>query len=101
MVALEAKELGEFKTFAIIPPGRTLRINALTLRGGSIKVELTDLNGQVVAGRSFDDCDPIIGDQYRTVVTWKNTDDIGVPDGDAICLRFKLDQAQLFFVDFE
>ena len=101
MVALEAKELGEFKTFAIIPPGRTLRINALTLRGGSIKVELTDLNGQVVAGRSFDDCAPIIGDQYRTVVTWKNTDDIGVPDGDAICLRFKLDQAQLFFVDFE
>jgi hypothetical protein len=77
------------------------RINALTLRGGSVLVEVTDAGRRPVPGRSFEDCKPIIGDQYRSVVTWKGGDDIGVPEGTPICLRFKLDQAKIFFLDFE
>ena len=101
MVALEARELGEFTTFAVMPPGRRLRINALTRRAGSVRVEVTGLDRKMLPGRSFDDCRPIIGDQYRTLVTWNGSDDIGVSAGTPICLRFRLDQAQLFFVDFE
>lgn len=101
LVAVEAKERGEFSTYSFMPPGRKIRINALTLRGGSIRIEVTNSNRDVVPGRSFADCNPIIGDQYKTLVTWKGGDDIGVPDGAAICLRFKFDQAKLFFLDIE
>ncbi|MBA7483625.1 hypothetical protein ES707_19142 [subsurface metagenome] len=101
MVAVEAKELGQFTTFAFMAPGTKMRINALTSRGGNIKVEVTDLKRQVIPGHSFDDCKPIIGDQYLSPVIWNSSDNIGVPKRTPICLRFKLDQAQLFFVDFE
>jgi hypothetical protein len=101
LVAVEAVERGQFSTFTLMPPGRRIRLNALTVRGGSIRVEVTDASRNVVPGRSFDDCRPIIGDQYRTLVTWRGGDDLGVPEGTPIGLRFQLDQAKLFFVDFE
>lgn len=101
LVAVEAVERGQFCTFTLLPPGRKIRINALTARGGSIVVEVVDAARNVVPGRSFENCYPIIGDQYRTLVTWKDGDDLGVPEGTPIGLRFRLDQARLFFVDFE
>ena len=101
MVALEARERGQFATFALQAPGTRLRVNALTKRAGSLKVEVTDLERRPIAGRSFGDCAPIIGDQYRTPVTWTGCDNIGVPADTPVCLRFQLEKAQLFFVDFE
>jgi hypothetical protein len=101
LVAVEAAERGQFTTFALMPPGRKLRINALTARGGSVLIEVTDASRKPVPGRTFDDCQPIIGDQFRTPVAWKGGDDLGVPDNTPICLRFRLDQAKVFFVDFE
>ena len=106
MIAVEARDLGQFTTTAIMPPGRKILINALTMRGaGSIRVEVAtapDFSQRVtVPGRSFEDCIPINGDAYRTTVKWKDGDDIGVVDGTPISLRFKLEQAQLFFADFE
>ena len=100
LVAVEAAERGQFTTFALMPPGRKVRINALTVRGGSVLVEVTNAARKAVPGRSFEDCKPIIGDQFRTLVTWKGGDDLGVPDGTPVCLRFKLDQAKLFYLDF-
>ncbi|MCL5998557.1 MAG: hypothetical protein M1546_21250 [Chloroflexi bacterium] len=105
LVAVEAQELGQFTTYAIIPAGRRLRINALSLRTGSVLVELADLNRKTIPGRSFADCVPIIGDQFRAPVTWAgvdgSVDDLGVAEGTPVCLRFRLDQAKLFSVDFE
>jgi len=62
---------------------------------------VTSLDRKPLAGRSLADCRPIIGDHYRTLVSWSGSDDIGAAPGAPICLRFHLDQAQLFFVDFE
>jgi len=96
IVALEAAEQGEFAMVAIMPPGRTLRINAVTKRAGEIRVQVDG-----VAGRTLADCDPIIGDQYRTPVTWKGQDDLGHPDGAPVVLRFRMSKAKLFGLDFE
>lgn len=101
LIAVEAQELGQFTTMAFLPPGRTVTINAVTLRGGSIRVEVADASGDAVPGRSFEDCEPIIGDQYRRTLVWNGCTDIGVPDGQAILLRVRLDQAKLYFFDFE
>jgi hypothetical protein len=101
LVALEAPDAGEFTTVAFIPPGKKLRINALTKRAGSILVEACDVDAKPLPGRSFEDAHPIIGDQYRTPVTWKGGDELGAAEGSAVVLRVRMEKAKLFSFDFE
>jgi hypothetical protein len=103
IVALEASEQGELTIVGLMPPGRSVRMNAVTARAGSIRVSVATRDGQTLPGRSFDDCVPIVGDQYRTVVQWKGSDgeQLGNQPGQPICLRFKMDHAQIFGLDFE
>lgn len=101
MIALEAPQRGTFALVAIVPPGPRLRINATTRRGGSIRVEACTLQREPLAGRTMADCRPIIGDQFRTPVTWRGGDDLGIRAGEAVVLRFELDQARIFALDFE
>ncbi len=96
LVALEALERGEFAMVAIMPPGRKLLINAVTKRAGEIRVQVDGVNG-----RTLDDCDPIIGDQYRKKVTWKGNADLGHEERKPIRLRFRMEKAQLFGLEFE
>ncbi len=100
LIALEATERGQFSTFLFIPPGRKIQVNALTLRGGGIRAEIVDYEGKIVPGRSFEDCPLISGDHYKTPITWNGGDDIGVGEGKPIRIRFQLDQAKLYFLDF-
>jgi len=101
LVALEAPERGEFTTVGLMPPGRKLRINALTQRAGSILVEVAGLDGKAIPGRAFGDAIPIIGDQHWTPVAWKEHDDLGNDEGRAIILRFRMDKARIYGLEFE
>lgn len=101
LVALEAAESGQFATMALMPPGRKLRINAVTKRAGSILVEVASLNGRPLAGRSFSDAKPLFGDIYREYVSWGGLADIGSPEGAPVILRFRLSQAQLYALEFD
>jgi hypothetical protein len=103
IVALEAPELGEFTTVGLMPPGRRLRINAVTMRAGSIRVAVLTRDGRFLPDRSFEESIPIIGDQYRAIVKWKGEDgdDLGFGEDEPICLRFKMDQAKIFGLEFE
>ncbi len=66
LVAVEATDHGEFTMIPIIASGKRLKINALTLRTGWVKVEVVGKDGRGLA-----DCVPIVGDQHWTRVTWK------------------------------
>lgn len=101
LIALQADEEGYFCTVAIMPPGRKLLINAVTRRAGSIKVAVSDVHGRVLAERSFDDCEPIVGDVYRRPVRWKSGEQLGCAENEAITLQIKMDRARLFSLDFE
>ena len=101
LVAVEAKELGEFTTVGIMPPGRKLRINALTQRAGGIRVEIATLLDEALPGRGFAECMPIQGDQFWTPVTWNGQDDLGCGINQPIIVRFKMDHAKLFGLQFE
>ena len=101
IVALEAADRGEFATVRIMPPGRTLRINAVTMRTGNIRVEVANKNGVPFPGHAFADAVPIQGDQYRTALQWGDTTDLGFAEGEPIILRFRMDRARLFSLDFE
>ena len=99
LVALEA-EYGEFATVAIMPPGRRLRINALTGRAGSILVEVAGFDQQALPQRSFQEATPVFGDLHWAPLTWKGQEDLGNPEGSPIMLRFRLDHAQIFGLEF-
>jgi len=101
LVGIEAPEVGEFSTVAFILPGSKLRINALTKRAGYIKVEVVDFDGNPIKGHTFEDSDPIIGDQYRKIVTWNEDSDLGVAPGTPVWFRFKMKFAKLYCLDFE
>ena len=55
MIALEAPDHGEFTTITVIAPGKRLKINALTLRAGWIKVEVAGVKWPSL-GRLHSDC---------------------------------------------
>jgi hypothetical protein len=99
IVALEA-DYGEFTTVAIVPKGRRLLINALTKRSGSVRVEVAGLDGKALPQRSFQEATPLFGDLPWTPLTWNGQDDLGYKEGSPIMLRFRLDHAQLFGLEF-
>ncbi len=96
MVAVEAEDHGEFTMITLVPPGKRLEINALTLRTGWVKVGVLGVDGHGLA-----DCVPIVGDQHGTRVTWKGGDDLGVGEGKPITLRIEMKQAKLYGLEFE
>ncbi len=100
LVGLEADDRGEFATAAIFPPGRKLLINAVVKRAGSLRVEVAGLDGAPIPGRSFADADPIVGDQYRKPLTWKGQETLLPQDNTPVFLRFRMDRATLFGLDF-
>ena len=97
----EAKELRESTTADIMPPGRKLRVIALTQRAGGIRVEITMLSDNELPGRGFADRRPIQGDQFRTLVTWTGQDALGCGTNQPIIIRVKMDHARLFGIQFE
>ncbi len=101
LIGLEAEEEGEFATMAIVLPGTKMRVNALTKRVGHILIEVADYDGNRLPGRSFEDADPIVGDQFRTSVSWNGESELGVEKGTPVILRFRMKMAEIFFIDFE
>jgi len=85
---------------AIVPPGRKLLVNAVVKRAGSLLVEVAGLDGTPLPGRTFADADPIVGDQYRKALTWKGQDTLAPQANVPILLRFRMDRATLFGLDF-
>jgi hypothetical protein len=101
LMGIEAPERGEFATAVVIPPGKKLLINAVTRRAGSVRVEAARPDGRPIPGRRFEDCVPLFGDCYCEPVRWKGHPDLGVERDEPVMLRFKLERAKIYFVDFE
>ena len=75
-------------------PGGRLFINAAA-PNGSVRVRVTDLRRQLIAGFDYVDCEPFNGDAVRHPVTWSGAD-IAALEGELIRLEFKFDNADLF-----
>lgn len=96
LVAVAADDHGEFTMIPFVVPGKSLRINALTLRTGYVKVEVMGSKG-----RSLAECIPIVGDQHWARVRWTGAENLGVEPGQAVTLRVELKQAKLFGIEFD
>ncbi len=100
LVALEAADTGEFATVGLMAPGRKLKLNAVVKRGGSLRVEVAGLTGKTLAGRSFADSMRVVGDWHYRTMAWRGEEDLGNPEGTAVMLRFRMDRAALYGLEF-
>jgi len=103
IAAIEAPEKGQFATAAIIPKGDRLYLNARTKRTGNIRVaaQYGSCPGSFKQYYTFEDSIPIVGDQPRALVRWENADDLGIEPGEPVILLFKMEQAEIFSLEFE
>lgn len=107
--SLEAMTEGGFTTAPFTFSGGRLKINAWTRFRGEIEIEVLDATnqtntfaGDVAAGRSFGDCDPITGHELLShTVTWKGESDLSALAGRPVRLRFRMKRARLYAVWFE
>lgn len=96
MMALEAEGHGEFTMIPIVPKGKTLKVNAVIRRAGWIKVQVAgDSN------RTFDACDPLVGDQHWTALSWGGDTEAIQDLAHPVMLQVQLYQAQLFGLEFK
>ncbi|HWB55143.1 MAG TPA: hypothetical protein VG722_13155, partial [Tepidisphaeraceae bacterium] len=96
MVALEAAQHGQFTMIPLVVPGSKLKINAVTLRTGWIKVGVLGKDG-----RSIEDCVPLVGDQVWKQVKWKHAADLGIKPDEPVTLVFELYEAKIFGLQFD
>ena len=101
VIALEAEQYGEFSTKKVQLQGDTLRLNARTRHVGRVRVEVVGGDNEVIAGRSFADCDHINGDFTGRVVTWRGDSSLGRGPDEPLAFRVKLSHGQLFSMRFE
>ena len=62
---------GRFRTFQLAIEQRRVHLNFKTVPGGSVKVQVMDRKYQPLPGRSFEDCDWLVGDHLDREVTWQ------------------------------
>lgn len=96
LMAIEAPERGEFTLAPVKLAGTRLSLNMLSERTGQIRVEVRDEAFKVVPGRSFADCDPVIGDHPAATVSWKGNADLASHRGKTVYLSFQMRAAKLF-----
>ena len=91
---------GELITRPLTFSGKSLFLNFATSAAGKIQVELQDASGQPLQGFSLDDCDEVFGDAIERPVTWRSGRDPGAVAGQAIRIRFTLQDADVYAFRF-
>jgi len=101
LAALEVEQDGHFTTLPLVAEGRRLRLNAAVKAAGHILVEVADRQGRPLAGHSFDDATPVLGDAADHRVAWCGGDRIQLGMGEPFMLRLRLRCARLFAFEVE
>ena len=91
---------GEFVTRPLTFTGSQLTMNFSTSGAGGIRVEIQDAQGRPLEGFSLDDCPEIYGDRIDRVVTWKEQGDLTPVAGQPVRLRFVMNDADLYAIQF-
>lgn len=102
-VSLDASysEQGEIITRPMMFSGEDLEINANTGAGGSIRVEILDIHGQVIPGFTKEECGWIVGNSVRHKVNWSGSKSLASLAGQTIRLRFVMRDCELYAFQFK
>jgi hypothetical protein len=95
LMALTAEARGECWSNPLTFEGDTLRVNAWTHFGGSVRIGLCAEDGTPIPGFALNDCDPLTGDQIWPSVTWRGNAAISSLEGKTIRLHIDLIRGRL------
>lgn len=91
---------GEMITKPITFTGNRLELNFATSAAGRIRVEIQDVNGDPIPGFTLEDCQDIVGNRISQTVAWTGGSNVGALAGTPIRLRFKMQDADLYALQF-
>jgi hypothetical protein len=92
---------GELLTKPLKFAGDKLVLNYAASSQGSVRVEIQDAAGVPISGFAMSDCQPLRGDEIEQTVVWREAPDLSRLAGKPIRLRFKLQNADLFSLQFQ
>jgi len=91
---------GELLTKPITFVGRELSVNFSSSAAGGLRVEIQDAGGQPIPGHTMADAREKIGDDLDARVSWNKGSDVSALAGRPIRLRFLLQDADLYSLQF-
>jgi hypothetical protein len=92
---------GELLTRPLRFSGKSLVINYSTSAGGSVRVEIQDESGRPMPGFTLEDSPNLVGDQIEQTVDWKQGSDVSSLAHRIVRLRFVMQEADLFSIQFQ
>jgi hypothetical protein len=93
-------DVGELVTQLLRFTGKELVINYSTSAGGSLRVEILDEAGQPIPNFTLTESRNLVGDTIEQQVHWKNGGDVSSLAGQPVRLRFVMQEADLFAIQF-
>ena len=93
-------DAGAMRTRPLRFAGRELAVNYATSAGGSLRVEVQDAEGKAIPGFALADCRALVGDAIEQGVRWAKRRDVGALAGHTVRLRFVMQDADLFALQF-
>ena len=93
-------DIGEMQTRPFRFTGTELSINYSTSAGGNVRVEVQDHGGHPIPGFALGDCSNLVGDTIDRTVSWTKGSDVSALAGQIIRLRFVMQEADLFAIQF-
>jgi hypothetical protein len=93
-------DVGELLTQPLRFTGKALVINYSTSAGGSLRVEILDEAGQPIPNFTLAESLNLVGDTIEQQVHWKNGGDVSSLADQPVRLRFVMQEADLFAIQF-
>jgi hypothetical protein len=93
-------DAGEMLTKPLVFAGKELSLNYSTSAGGSVKLEIQDEQGKALPGYPLQDHRALVGDSIDETSLWNKNGDLSSLAGKKIRLRFVLQEADVFALQF-
>jgi hypothetical protein len=93
-------EGGELVTNPLTFSGNQLLLNFATSAAGGIKIGISEEDGKMIPGYSYNDSVESIGNQIDRAARWKKGVDVGALAGRPVRLHFKMKDADLYAIQF-
>ena len=93
-------DVGELVTHPLRFAGKKLLINYSTSAGGSVRLEIQDQSGHPIPGFTLADSRVLVGDTIEQPCSWKTGMDFSSLAGQPVRLRFVMQEADLFAIQF-
>ncbi len=91
---------GEMVTHPLQFRGQELVINYATSAGGNLRAEIQDTSGKPLPGFTLADATSLVGDAIEQTVSWKKGSDLSAIGAQPVRLRFVMQEADLFAIQF-